>query len=54
MNLKDYVIENQKIIDLVKNFELTIEIEKYLDDIGLEEEELDFDDFCKLFSNPGE
>ncbi len=42
------------IIELVKNFELTIEIEDYLESVGIEDNELTFYDFCKLFDNPGE
>jgi len=43
----------QKIIDVIKEFELTIEIEEYFNYVGIENEEISFDEFCLLFVNPG-
>lgn len=43
----------QKIIDVIKEFELTIEIEEYFKVVGIENEEITFDEFCLLFVNPG-
>ncbi len=48
------VVYRSTIIELVKNFELTIEIEDYLESVGIEDDELNFEDFCKLFESPGE
>jgi hypothetical protein len=48
------VVFRSTIIELVKNFELTIEIEEYLESVGIDDNELNFEDFCKLFDSPGE
>jgi hypothetical protein len=39
---------------LVKEFELTIEIEEYFENVGIENEEITFEEFCLLFESPGE
>jgi len=42
------------IISVIKEFELTIEIEDYFDAVGIDEEEITFDEFCRLFEPPAE
>ena len=48
------IIYKSTIIKVVKEFELTIEIEAYFDLIGIDDDEMTFEDFCKLFECPGE
>jgi hypothetical protein len=44
-------VRRQKVISVIEEFELTIDMEEFLDKIG-DEEELDFDAFCQLFDKP--
>ena len=43
-----------RIIEVIEEFELTIEIEDYFYACGIEEDELSFEEFCRLFESPGQ
>ncbi len=53
-NSEGYVKKNI-IIDVIKNeFELTFDMEEFLEDISATSDDLDFKSFCQLFENNNE
>jgi hypothetical protein len=44
-------VKRSRVISIIEEFELTIDMEEFLDKIG-DEDELDFDAFCQLFDKP--
>jgi len=48
------LVKRQTIINIIKEFELTIEIEDYLETVGAHSDTLTFDEFCLLFETPTE
>jgi len=44
-------VKRTKVIDVIKEFELTIDMDEFMEKIG-EDEELEFDAFCQLFDKP--
>ena len=44
-------VHRNKILAIIEEFELTIDMDEFWEKIG-DEEELDFDSFCQLFDKP--
>jgi len=44
-------VKRSKVISIIEEFELTIDMDEFMEKIG-DEDELEFDAFCQLFDKP--